>query len=802
MSDPRVMELLEDILDSGRTPEEACAGCPELLCAVHERLRGCYGVDAELDAMFPPSGATPAGEDTAGVDAAAELPEVPGYDVESVIGRGGMGVVYKARDLALNRPVALKMILSGAYAGRDELSRFKREAEAVANLQHAHIVQVHHIGEVGGRPYFTMEFVGGGSLAQKLAGAPLPAAQAAELAAILAGAVQAAHAGGIVHRDLKPANILLRADSTPMIADFGLARHLEGEEAGAVTLAGARVGTPSYMAPEQAEGGRGTAGPATDVYALGAILYELLTGRPPFRGETASQTLRQVVEQEPVPPSRMNPRVPRDLETVCLKCLAKDPGKRYASAAALAEDLGRFLRGEPVVARRTGRLARCAKWVRRRPAAAALWAGGALVALAVCGGAMWYALDRAAAAREIADELALGEQRQREARWVEANAALDRAELRLGNRRLGDLPARLHRARRDAALVARLDEIRMDLVKFSNSGFTDTADAAYEAALRAAGFFDDGADPSAVAARIRASNVNPAVANAIYDWLRRPAWVMYGRVDWLRALARQADASPDPTGWRRRVLDSATWGDPAALEALAVDPAAAGQSPELLMFLGLRLDIARRDSLPLMLRVHQAHPDHYRINFELGRTQRERKNLPDALRYGQAAIALRPQAAAAHADLGRTLHEAGRYDDAAAAFREALRIESDYATNRLGLARALAAAGAYEQAAAQFERLIHEGHDIEGTVVEFAHCLEQMGRLEEAAGQYRQLIEVWRKAAVRNPEAAGGKYGRETMSQNYSGCCGRCSYGRGGGRRRWTTPLRRRLHDDLVCSST
>ncbi len=214
----------------------------------------------------------------------AELPEVSGYRVEGVLGHGGMGIVYRAWHLRLDRAVALKMLLAGPYARPEERERFLREAQAVAALRHPNIVQVHDVGEVDGRPYFTMELVEGGDLAEQIQGVPQPARQAADLVATLADAVHAAHQSGIVHRDLKPSNILLTEDGTPKVTDFGLARRLEGD--GGLTLSGAPLGTPSYMAPEQARGDKDAIGPATDVYALGAILYELLTGRPPFRAET------------------------------------------------------------------------------------------------------------------------------------------------------------------------------------------------------------------------------------------------------------------------------------------------------------------------------------------------------------------------------------------------------------------------------------------------------------------------------------------------------------------------------------
>jgi serine/threonine-protein kinase len=376
-----VEALLEQLLESRGTPEEVCRNCPELLERVRVAWQRLRAVEAQVNAWFPEStctGAEEANERGAGAPLPSELPPIPGYEVQALLGRGGMGVVYKAWHRRLNRPVALKMLLAGAYAQPQELERFLREAEAIAGLRHPNIVQVHDVGDVAGRPYFTMEYVEGGSLAEKIAGTPQPAREAAALVAAVAEAIQAAHHSGLVHRDVKPSNILLNAEGTPKVTDFGLARRLEGADG--LTLSGAPLGTPSYMAPEQARGQKGAIGPATDVYALGAVLYELLTGRPPFRAETASATLHQVLEEEPVPPARLNPQASRDLETICLKCLQKEPSRRYASAQALADDLHRFQRGEPILARPAGLLERAAKWVRRRPGAAGvLGAGGVFV---------------------------------------------------------------------------------------------------------------------------------------------------------------------------------------------------------------------------------------------------------------------------------------------------------------------------------------------------------------------------------------------------------------------------------------
>jgi WD40 repeat protein len=319
--------------------------------------------------------------------AAAGLPRVAGYDLLDVLGRGGMGVVYKARQLALNRLVALKMIRASGHAGEQELARFRAEAEAVARLQHPHVVQIYEVGEQDGLPYFSLEYLDGGSLHAKLAGTPQPPPEAAALVETLARAMHAAHERGIVHRDLKPANVLLSADGQSKVGDFGLAKYLDADSG--QTRTGQVLGTPSYMAPEQAAGRTRDVGPWTDTYALGAILYEALTGRPPFQGANVRDTLEQVCTQEPVPPARLQPRLPRDLNTICLKCLQKEPKKRYASALALAEDLGRFQRGEPIVARPTGWPERALKWVRRRPALAAMTAALVLVAAVGFGLVTW-----------------------------------------------------------------------------------------------------------------------------------------------------------------------------------------------------------------------------------------------------------------------------------------------------------------------------------------------------------------------------------------------------------------------------
>jgi WD40 repeat protein/tetratricopeptide (TPR) repeat protein/tRNA A-37 threonylcarbamoyl transferase component Bud32 len=368
------------------------------------------------------------------------LPRLPGYEVLGVLGKGGMGVVYRARHLSLKRLVAVKMIRAGAHAEAAERARFRAEAEAVARLQHPHIVQIHEVGEHDGLPYFSLEFVEGGPLTGRLAGTPQLPAEAAGLVETLARAVHAAHERGVVHRDLKPSNVLLAGPSdaplgrcVPKIGDFGLAKRLDEDDG--QTQTGLVLGTPSYMAPEQARGSGRDVGRAADVYALGAILYEALCGRPPFKGVTRQDTLDQVRSQDPVPVRQLNPAVPRDLETVCLKCLRKEPPQRYASALDLADDLHRFREGRPIQARPVPAWERAAKWVRRYPVVAGLAA--LVVLVTVTGVALvgkYYAqaeakrLDAEAEARNAHDQAAAAVQARDEAHTNEERAKAARAD--------------------------------------------------------------------------------------------------------------------------------------------------------------------------------------------------------------------------------------------------------------------------------------------------------------------------------------------------------------------------------------
>jgi serine/threonine protein kinase len=329
---------------------------------------------------------------------AARKSAIPGYEILGELGRGGMGVVYKARQLKLNRLVALKAILSGQHASPEEMARFRSEAEAVGRLQHPNIVQIYEVGEHDGHPFFSLELVEGGSLAQQLRGIPLPIPRAVQLVETLARAIHAAHQQGIIHRDLKPANVLLAPPAfvpsgrgamegwVPKITDFGLAKKLDGSSG--LTLSGAVMGTPRYMAPEQAAGQVRDLGPAVDIYALGVILYELLTGRTPFKG-TIMEVIDQVRYTPPPPPRSLEPDIPSDLETICLKCLEKEPAKRYTSASALAADLRRYSENMPILARPISPMRRLLLWSRRNKI---VLAGSVIVAVAI--GLTWFGAEQ------------------------------------------------------------------------------------------------------------------------------------------------------------------------------------------------------------------------------------------------------------------------------------------------------------------------------------------------------------------------------------------------------------------------
>jgi eukaryotic-like serine/threonine-protein kinase len=744
--DPRIQQLLDELLASDATPEAVCASCPELLAVVRKQWQRLRHLRADLDSLFP------SGDEGAPPPEALDLPQVPGYEVDAVLGRGGMGLVFKARHLMLNRVVALKMLLAGAYAGREQLARFRREAEAVATLRHPNIVQVHDAGEVAGRPYFTMECIEGGSLAQSLAGKPQPTHRAAELATTLASAVQFAHKSGFIHRDLKPGNVLLTADGVPKITDFGLARPIAAGST--VTRSGDFLGTPCYMAPEQAMGHASAVGPAADIYALGAVLYEMLTGRPPFDGHTSVETLQKVVAEEPTPPSRLNAQVPRDLETICLKCLQKNPARRYASAQDLADDLHRFLDGKPVLARPIGLIERAAKWVRRRPAAALFIAALLVMSAAVIGTGVWMQ-------QQEEDRRAAKEQRQaqvrealetalrragdlmREERWKEALVVLEDASPHLAEADAPDEEERLKQAQADCRVA--------DALQTARESYPLLPDATLNYKQRAREFlkaFEQaglsvGADAETVAAQIRSSAIREQLVAALDD--RAVVAFMLGDktlVERFLTIARLADpGSP----WRNRFRDSSIWWR-AQLEDLAATAFTSSPPPTehqlVLLALLLRSRGATGRSVQLLGEACRRQPRNFWVQREMGNALAMHNRVQEAAGYYRVAVSLRPDNAGAYEGLGNVLSRLGQPEDAIAAYRQAVKASPDSAPIRARLVEALAQAGYWKEAEAECRLALERDRTNYLVPQRLADALALGGRADEALILGRRAAEI------------------------------------------------------------
>jgi serine/threonine-protein kinase len=728
---PRLRHMLDELHESHATPEEVCRSCPELLPEVRAVWRAVCRVRADMDALFPPP------EKTTPPPDGPDLPPVPGYEVEAVLGRGGMGIVFRASHVRLKRRVALKMLLAGAYAAPHERARFQREAEAVAALRHPNIVQVYDVGDSDGRPYFTMEYVEGSSLAHQLAGAPQPACQAAQLVATLAAAVHAAHARGIVHRDLKPANVLLAEDGTPKVTDFGLARR---QDAGAgLTHTGEAVGTPSYMAPEQAQGRPDMVGPATDIYGLGAILYEMLTGRPPFRAATAAETVQQVIAQEPAPPSRLNDQVPRDLETICLKCLHKEPSRRYGVATELAGDLLRFLRGEPILARRAGPAERVLKWTRRHRALAASLVSGMLLLNVLVAVVVSVLVDRSVLTRTVeADFREVAETQERQA-WGDARSALERARGRLRDGGPAELRRRADQLDGELVLVAKLHEIGLNHHEpESEASRTRETRTAYEAAFREAGLLDEGEDATTVAERIRNTGVAPALLVALDQWARLDE----SRHDWLLEIARAVE----PNAVSRQIRDAKVVDNVRALEELARTTPVESQTVPFLHSIGNRIHVLGGNPVPLLKRVQRAHPADFEANYYLGHVLLAHQQNPrEAIGYFRAAVAIRPTVPRAHHNLGKALSEVGLGEEALEEIKEASRLSPELGFYHHYAGVAYCILGRYDEAMPEFRKAC----DLEPRN---ALYLSGVGLCLTARKQHAEAIEVQRKAIALDPK--------------------------------------------------
>ena len=795
--DPLVGDLLDELFESDLTPEEVCGDRTDLLPTVREHWGKICRARTALEEMFPASLDSIDGLRVA--DDETIFPSVPGYVIEAVLGRGGMGVVFRARHVRLNRLVALKMSLSNHFPDRQERDRFQREAESVAALHHANIVQIHDVGDASGRSYFTMELVEGGTLSQKLFGTPLPARQAAELLVTLTRAVQAAHECGIIHRDLKPANVLLTADGTPKISDFGLARRVDHDSA--LTGLGMPLGTPSYMAPEQARGTSDKVEPTVDVYSLGAILYELITGRPPFCGESSAETIQQVLNEDPVHPGHLNPRIPRDLETICLKCLQKEPEDRYATAAALEDDLNRFLRGDEISARRDGWGTWLWRRVRRRP-----WFSGsmAVVTLIVTGltvGGLWLLSDRAATSRA---QLAATEAKERGADedldemvaalggslWPAAEAALARARVRLGeDAGTGSIRRRMERGTEDLSRGRRLDAVRMDFAKGLGGRFEyEQLDKTYESVFHEFGYAEILGSPEPYAERIRKSDIRSAVVAALDNWsaIARTE----PRRKWIIDLTELVDE--DPTGWRHRARRIAIQDGGPELDSLLAATPFETTSVSLLLAIHRRMPAGHPQRVPFLCRVQEVHAEDLWANLALGVELVNQGRPEEATRFFQAITSIRPDVTVGYHNLGYAMSDIMRrggpnYMAAAVdAYHRAITLDPTAIHSKIELAKCLCEMKRHDDAIALVEEILRVKQDVGLLHCAYGVSLEAKHRDAEAEqalrsgvreipevaqaqsllrgfllrrGRFAEAREAWAAALQRNPPQHDEWYG-------------------------------------------
>ncbi len=633
-----------------------------------------------------------------------DRPNIAGYELGPELGRGGMGVVYQARQLALDRTVAIKVIRAGIHADADDLARFRTEALAVARLQHANIAQVYDVAENDGRPFLVLEYVAGGGLDRKLTAGPISPEDAARLIESLASAVHYAHERGVIHRDLKPANVLVASDGEPLdvsydsqpshswthkatlkITDFGLAKLMDSEATR--TQTGHLLGTPTYMAPEQAAGRHSDVGPATDVYALGTILYECLIGHPPFQGQSPLDTLALVQQQEPVPPRQMRPKVPRDLETICLKCLEKEPRSRYASAQALADDLGRFMAGKPVYARPVRFWNRGTRWLRRHPAGATAIALSVVLLLAGFT-ALWLVVEKQAQSdRAITKALQEADMLRNERKWTEALASVQRAEELLEHEYFtsATLRQRIEEQRTDLKLAQAVEKIQLQLGNVAGGRHElqpRRGPEHYERALAAFGLKVGESDVDEVARRIRNRPhvISEQIISALDDWITAIGPdADTKRREWLSAVVARADPDDD---WRNRLRQARSRNDLDALKRLANDDGAVRQPVNAVLLLATMLTSqgSMPDAVEYLRRVRQHMPGEFWINSRLAGycIGLQPPALEDSLRYAVVAQALRPREPGPHFFVGYVMQKLGRTDDAVAAFRRAAELDPEY----------------------------------------------------------------------------------------------------------------------------
>jgi serine/threonine protein kinase/Flp pilus assembly protein TadD len=721
----------------------------------------------------------------AGTPAAADLhPEAPLGDFRILreLGRGGMGVVYEAVQISLGRRVALKVLPFASALDAKQLQRFKNEAQAAAHLHHTHVVPVYATGCERGVHFYAMQFIDGQSLAAVIQGlrqhagleedaaagdsgtsvagklstersskGPAFFRTVATLAVQAAGALEHAHGLGVVHRDIKPANLLVDGQGSLWVTDFGLA---QVQSDARLTLSGDVLGTLRYMSPEQALAQRVVIDHRTDLYSLGATLYELLTLEPVFPGPDRQELLRQIAFEEPRPLRRVTKAVPAELEIIVLKALAKEPAERYASARELADDLGRFLRDEPIRARRPPLVQRARKWARRhRPV---VWSAAVslLLALAVLAGSIgWIVRDRAARqARNAADvQAALEEARrfQGEEKWGQGQAAAERAQALLkSGGGCAERRQSVHELLADLRLVGRLEELRLLQAEVKEERFAwQRALSDYRQAFGDYGLRVETLAPeeAAAALRHRSPAVRAILLAALDHWLILARFKKAPEAGWLGRVLTAADTDP----WRKRVRAARARNDRRALERLARQVDVAAQPPEELFLLdmSLRQRGATEVAVALLRRAQEAFPGDFWINHDLGMALYNCRppQYEEAVCFLSVATALRPVSPGGRLHLGLALWRSGRIDEAAAAFRKAIDLKPDFVlahSNLRNLCLRLGIEGRRDRAVAALRHAVERKPDYALTHYTLGKLLANMNRLDEAIAAYHQAIRL------------------------------------------------------------
>jgi serine/threonine-protein kinase len=683
------------------------------------------------------------------------------YSLTQLHAQGGIGQVWLARDSDLGRDVALKELRAERNDHPTAQARFLEEARITGQLEHPGIVPVYELvhGE-DGKPFYTMRMVRGRTLAMAIKDyhARRQAGQAGplELRTLLGQfvavcqAVAYAHSRKVLHRDLKPANVVLGDYGEVVVLDWGLARLLgtSHEEATSLlpvsveasreeTMQGQVLGTPAYMSPEQAQGRLDLLGPASDVYSLGAILYELLTAVPPFSGGDTPELLQRVVHEEPVRPRQLVPSVPSALEAVCLKALAKKPGERYASAAELAQEVERWRADEPVSAWREPWRVRAGRWVRRHPSlVGACLTGLLLVLLLGSGGGAWWSRERQKQRSLVESALERAGELQKQARWQEARDVLEQAGSRLGGLASADLLARLQQAQKDLALVARLDAIRLEHATLREGKF-DAArtERRYAEAFAEAGLAREGEDVEIVAQRLRGLGTWQAVLAALDDWAalaEKPE-----HESWLLAVARRVDPDPQGVGLREPAL----WQDKEKLAQAVRQVDGAALTPPLAVALGARLR-GREEGEVMLRQAQQAHPADFWLNYQLAWVLDHRGKAAEAEGFSRAALALRPDDAVAHNNLGVVLWRQGKSAEAEKHYRQAIARHPRDTLAHYNLGVVLDQQGKEAEAEKHFRKAIALDPSHAQVHNGLGLMLGRQGKVAEAEKHYRKAIDL------------------------------------------------------------